>query len=142
MNAVAGVLLLIGLASFGALAWIARLALERPFDIAAIVVPAVFAIFGSFCLYIAWRVFRMKEEGATEPRPAGRPAGPRRVTLSHACSTTGVVLLILAVLLPEAFYPVVLLFVGLAFLAVAHALTPCVERIEQLRKARASARQL
>lgn len=138
MNVVAGVVAFIGLASLGALAWMARMALERPFDIGAFVVLAVFAVFGAFCLYIAWRVFRTNEE----PTPAVRPAARRRVTLSHACSTIGVVLLILAVLLPEAFYPVVLLFVGLAFLAMAHALTPCVERIEQLRKTRASLRQL
>jgi hypothetical protein len=46
----------------------------------------------------------------------------------------------LSVLVP--WQPVVLLFLGLALLAVSHALTPCVERMEQLRKARASMRQL
>ena len=140
MKAVGSVIACIGLASFGALAWVARMALERPVDIGAIVVLAVFAAFGTFCMYIAWRVFRTKEPApveAVEP-----PASPRRVTASHACSTIGVVLLILSAVLPEAFYPVVLLFAGIAFLAVAHALTPCVERLEQLRKARASTRQL
>lgn len=138
MNAIAGVVLFIGLASFGALAWMARAALERPVDVGAIVVLTVFAVFGAFCMYIAWRVLRTREG----PTPAVPSAGPRRVSLSHACSTSGVVLLILAAVLAEAFYPVVLLFAGIALLAVAHALTPCVERLEQLRKARASLRQL
>lgn len=142
MNAVAGVVAFIGLASFGALAWMARMALERPLDIGAIVVLAVFALFGTFCMYIAWRVFRTKEEPRAQPQPAESSAGPRRVTLSHACSTIGVLLLILSAVLPETFYPVVLLFVGIAFLAVAHVLTPCEERLEKLRKARASIRQL
>jgi hypothetical protein len=36
----------------------------------------------------------------------------------------------------------VLLFGGLALLAVSHVLTPCQERIEKLRRARASVHQL
>lgn len=54
---------------------------------------------------------------------------PGRVTLSRGCATAGVVLLMLSVLLPERWHPVVLLFIGLALLAVSHVLTPvCEER--------------
>lgn len=142
MKAIAAVLCLLGLGSFGALAWVARASLDKPLDAGPITVAAVFAAFGSFCLYIAWRVLRTKEEPRAQPQSADSSASPRRITLSRASSTTGVVLLILSAVLPEAFYPVALLFVGIAFLAVAHALTPCVERLEQLRKARPSIRQL
>jgi hypothetical protein len=47
----------------------------------------------------------------------------------------------LAFLLPSEWYPAVPFFAGLVLLAVAHVLTPCVERLEQLRKARASIRE-
>jgi hypothetical protein len=67
---------------------------------------------------------------------------PRRVTLSQGCATAGVLLLMLSVLLPERWHPVVLLFIGLALLAVSHVLTPCEERIAKLRRARALDRQL
>jgi hypothetical protein len=53
-----------------------------------------------------------------------------------------VLLLILAVLVPAAWGPVLLLFAGIACLVVSHVLTPCEERMERLRKARASMRQL
>jgi hypothetical protein len=48
---------------------------------------------------------------------------------------------VLSALLPEHLYPVVLLFAGIALLAVSHALTPCEERIDKLRKVRDSMRQ-
>jgi len=65
-----------------------------------------------------------------------------RAMRSQACATAGVLLLMLSALLPERAYPVVLLFIGLALLAVSHVLTPCEERLEKLRRARASLRQL
>lgn len=67
---------------------------------------------------------------------------PRRVTLSQGCAAGGVLLLILSVLLPDHWYPVVLLFLGLALLAVSHVLTPCEEPIAKLRRARSLERQL
>jgi hypothetical protein len=138
-------MLCIGLASFGVLAWAARkvMSLDRALDIGDFLVLAVFAIFGSFCVGMAWRVFgnasRISDRSEEQAAPA---APPKRVTLSSGCAAAGVLLLMLSVLVPAAWYPVVFLFLGIAFLAVSHALTPCVERIEQLRKARASGRQL
>ena len=112
-------------------------------DAGDVVFLSVFAIFGSFCVFLGWRLLR------TPPNPEAPAAAhlapapsPRRVTLSSACSTAGVILLVLAALLPERFYPVVPLFVGIALLAVSHALTPCEERVDKLRKMRASMRQL
>jgi hypothetical protein len=140
-----GVMFCIGLAAFGVLAWGARrmISLERAVDIGDAVVFGVFAIFGAFCLLMGWRLLRSRSTGfiaaATEPAPAP-PA--RRVTLSQGCAAVGVVLLILCVLVPGHWYPVLWFFLGLALLAVSHVLTPCVERLEQLRKARDSMRQL
>jgi hypothetical protein len=143
------VVFLMGLASFGVLAWAARKAvsLERALDAGDIVVFGVLAAFGSFCVWVAWQLFRDRPQpqgSAAAASPASRLPGsrPKRVTISNACSAAGVLLLMLSVLLPAHWYPVVLLFLGLAFLAVAHALTPCEERLEKLRKARASLRQL
>lgn len=148
-------LLCIGLAAFAVLIWATRkvMALERALDAGDVVVLSVFAIFAAACARMAWRLFRnppspQDSMGAGSPTPAApqsqdAPAAPpRRVTLSHGCAAAGVLLLILAVLAPEHWYPGALLFLGLALLAVSHVLTPCVERIEQLRKARASERQL
>jgi hypothetical protein len=144
MKTVGGVMFCIGLASFGVLAWAARkvMTLDRVLDIGDIVVLSVFAIFGLFCLGMAWRLFgdASRASGRSEEQPAPA-APPKRVTLSSGCAAAGVLLLMLSVLVPTAWYPVVFLFLGIAFLAVSHALTP-VERIEQLRKARASVRQL
>jgi hypothetical protein len=145
MKTVAGVMLCIGLASFGVLAWAARkvMSLDRVLDIGDIVVLSVFAIFGLFCLGIGWRIFGDPSPAPSPSEEQAAPAAPpRRVTLSSGCAAAGVLLLMLSVLVPAAWYPVVFLFFGIAFLAVSHALTPCVERIEQLRKARASGRQL
>lgn len=139
-----GIILCVGLASFGVLAWVSRkgMGLDRVLDAGDIVIMSVFTIFGSFCVLMAWRLFRSPPtlEGFPE---RGAPAPPRRrVTLSNACATAGVILLVLAALLPEHWYPVVMLFVGIALLAVSHALTPCEERIDKLRKMRDSMRQL
>lgn len=40
-------------------------------------------------------------------------------------------------LVPADWYPVALLFIGIALLAIAHVVTPCEERLEKLRKTRA-----
>jgi hypothetical protein len=145
---VGGVMVCIGLASFAVLVFAARrlISLERLLDVSDFVVLGVFAAFGSFCCGLGWRLLRSRAAPSPEaPPPAcgpAEPAAPRRVTLSHACAAGGVFLLILSVLLPAHWYPVASFFAGLALLAVSHGLTPCVERLEQLRKARASERQL
>ena len=141
---VSGIILCVGLASFGVLAWVSRkgMGLDRVLDAGDIVVMSVFTIFGSFCVLMAWRLFRSPPTLQGFPEQDA-PAPPRRrVTLSNACATAGVILLVLSALLPEHWYPVVLLFVGIALLAVSHALTPCEERIDKLRKMRDSMRQL
>ena len=144
---VAGVAILcLGLVSFGVLAWASRsgMGLERTLDPGDVVFMSVFAIFGSFCVFMGWRLFRSQPsaEGATVATQVAPAPPPKRVvTLSTACSTAGVIFLVLAALLPEHFYPVVLLFAGIALLAVSHALTPCEERIDKLRKVRDSMRQ-
>ena len=141
-----GVVFCIGLVSFGVLAWASRagLGLERTLDPGDVVFMSVFAIFGSFCVLMGWRLFRSppSPQGAPLAAQAAPAPPPKRVTLSTACSTAGVICLVLAALLPERFYPVVMLFVGIALLAVSHALTPCEERIDKLRKVRDSMRQL
>jgi hypothetical protein len=135
---IGGVLLLIGLASFGVLAWA-----SRSIGLNAVVL-GVFAVFGAACVILAWRLFRIPASlpaAAAQPAagaPSPRPPSPRRVRLSHACSTAGVLLLMACALVPTHWHPVVLLFLGIAFLAVAHVLTPCEERLEKLRKARAN----
>ena len=130
---IGGVLLLIGLASFGVLAWA-----SRSIGLNAVVL-GVFAVFGAACVLLAWRLFRIPASlPATSAQPAAGAPSPRRVTLSHACSTAGVLLLMACALVPTHWHPVVLLFLGIAFLAVAHVLTPCEERLEKLRKARAN----
>lgn len=130
---IGGVLLLIGLASFGVLAWA-----SRSIGLNAVVL-GVFVVFGAACVLLAWRLFRIPASlPATSAQPAAGAPSPRRVTLSHACSTAGVLLLIACALVPAHWHPVVLLFLGIAFLAVAHVLAPCEERLEKLRKARAN----
>ncbi len=141
-----GVVFFIGLVSFGVLAWASRSGMgpERTLDAGDVVFMSVFAIFGLFCVLMGWRLFRSQPSFQSAPvAPQDAPAlPPRRVTLSTVCSTAGVIFLVLAALLPEQFYPVVLLFAGIALLAVSHALTPCEERIDTLRKVRDSMRQL
>jgi len=144
---VAGVVILcLGLASFGVLAWASRtgMGLDRTLDPGDVIFLSVFAIFGSFCVLMGWRLFRSQPsfQGTPVAPQAAAALPPKRVTLSTACSTAGVIFLVLAALLPERFYPVVLLFAGIALLAVSHALTPCEERIDKLRKVRDSMRQL
>ena len=139
------VILCLGLASFGVLAWASRtgMGLDRTLDPGDVIFMSVFAIFGSFCVFMGWRLFRSQPSvaGATVAAQVA-PAPPRkRATLSTACSTAGVIFLVLAALLPEHLYPVVFLFAGIALLAVSHALTPCEERIDKLRKVRDSMRQ-
>jgi hypothetical protein len=141
-----GVIFCIGLVAFGVLAWASRSGMgpERTLDPGDVVFLSVFAIFGLFCVLMGWRLLRSQpsiQSATVSPQdPPALP--PRRVTLSTVCSTAGVIFLVLAALLPERFYPVVLLFAGIALLAVSHALTPCEERIDKLRKVRDSMRQL
>ena len=148
MRNVGAVLFCIGLAAFAVLALAARkvMALERALDFGDVVVLAVFALFGAFCAGMGAVFWHRADARPLAQLPSGEqeaPApAPRRVTLSHGCAAAGVLLLMLSVLLPAHWYPVALFFLGLALLAVSHGLKPCVERIEQLRKARASERQL
>ena len=130
---IGAVLLFIGLAAFGVLAWASQ-------SIGANEVAlGVFGVFGAVCLLLAWRLFLISAPTpAATTRPAVAAPSPRRVKLSHACSTAGVLLLIACALVPEHWYPVALLFIGIALLAIAHVLTPCEERLEKLRKARAN----
>ena len=146
---VSGVIFGIGLAAFAVLAWVMRKStLDRALDPGDVAVMSVFAVFGTFCVFTAWRLFRSAagEEASTAATPMTEQDAEvppsRRVTLSSACATVGVLLLVLAAVLPERWYPVVALFVGIALLAVSHALTPCEERIDKLRKMRGSMRQL
>ena len=128
---IGAVLLFIGLASFAVLAWVSQY-------MNAFMVLGVLAVFGAACVLLAWHLFRIfAPPSVATTQPAAAAPSPRRITLSHACSTAGVLLLIACALVPEHWYPVVLLFVGVAFLASAHVLTPCEERLEKLRKARA-----
>ena len=139
------VILCLGLVSFGVLAWASRtgMGLDRTLDPGDVIFMGVFAIFGSFCVFMGWRLLRSRPsiESATVAAQAAAAPPPKRVTLSTACSTAGVIFLVLAALLPEHFYPVILLFAGIEMLAVSHALTPCEERIDKLRKVRDSMRQ-
>ena len=143
---VGGVMLCIGLASFGALVWASRkvMSLDRALDVGDVVILSVFAIFASFCVWMGWRLFRSPPSIVPVPsqKQGPPPVPPRRVTLSQLCAAVGVLLLMACVLVPAHWYPVILLFLGLAFLVVSHGLTPCVERLEKLRKARDSVRQL
>lgn len=153
-----GVLLCIGLAAFAVLALASRkvMLLERGVEIGDIAVLGVFAAFASFCAIIGWRLLRSAASSPPE-RVASIPAerlasipsegqdavpAARRFTVSQGCAAGGVLLLVLCVLVPAHWYPVVLFFAGLALLAISHGLTPCVERLEQLRNARDSLRQL
>ena len=146
MRLIGVVVFAIGAASFGALLWICRRVLlsSRAWDLGDLAIIGVFAAFGAFCLWSGWRLFRSARDVVEVPVP--EPASPstpaRRVTVSHAFAAAGVALLMLSVLVPAEWYPVVLLFAGLACLVVSHVLTPCEERMEKLKKARASMRQL
>lgn len=144
MKAVSAVVFLVGLAAFAVLGWALRKAMifERTADAGDVLIFSIFAIFGSFCVWLGWRLFRIRTDAhPSAAAPLAAPS-PKRITMSHGCSTAGVILLMLSVLLPEHLYPVVFLFLGLALLAAAHVFTPCEERLEKLRKARASLPQL
>jgi hypothetical protein len=145
MKLVGSVVLCIALASFAVFAWVMRrvISLDRALDFGDVVLLGVFAIFGAFCVGLAWRLLRDRSFASASSEEQAAPAAlPKRVTLSRGCAAAGVLLLMLSVLIPADWHPVVFFFLGIALLAVSHALTPCVERIEQLRKARASMRQL
>lgn len=138
------VLLLIGLAVFVVLAFAARklMGLERAPDVGDAAVLCVFAAFGSLCALLGWRLLR-EQSAAIAAEAAPVPAAPsRRVSLSRACAAAGVALIVLAILLSSYWNTVAVLFAGLALLAVSHGLTPCVERLDLLRKARDAERQL
>ena len=141
---VAGGVLAIGLGSLAVLVWMARKAasLERALDIGDGMVLGVLAVFGGFCAWLGWQLYRDAPASGPVPPETSAPAAPRRVRLAQGCAAVGVLLLVGSVLVPADWYPVLLLFAGLALLAVSHALTPCVERLEQLRRARESMRQL
>jgi hypothetical protein len=51
--------------------------------------------------------------------------------ISSMCAVAGVLLLVLAGMLPAAWYPAIPLFLGLALLVVSHVLTPCRDQITQ-----------
>lgn len=139
---VAAVLGVVGACSLGIFAWAVHRAVFvrglNPGDAAM----SVFALFGALCLVLAWQLI-LASPSVVPQRTSEAEAKPtKRVSISRVCAAIGVVLMMLAVLLPEAWHPVVFLFLGIAFLAVSHVLTPCVERLEQLKKARESMRQL
>ena len=146
---VGGAVFCIGLASFGVFAWLLStvMGLARPLDVGDVLVLGVLAAFGGFCVAIGWVFSRTalaeppQFESMAEQNEVSQPL-PKRVTVSQWCAAAGVVLIILSVVLPAHWYPVGFFFVGLALLAVSHALTPCVERMQQLRRARNSERQL
>jgi hypothetical protein len=141
VTVIGSVLFLLGAISFGVLSWAMAkiMLLDRAAHAGDVAVLAVLAIFGSFCVAIGWLIFRIKDE--TPPRPAVKTPS-KRVSLSQGCATVGVLMLMLSVLVPAHWHPVVLLFAGLALLAVSHVLTPCEERIAKLRRARSSMEQL
>ena len=61
---------------------------------------------------------------------------PKRMSL--ACAAPGVVMVVLAGVLPPHWHPVPLLFAGLALIAVSHVLTPCRDQITRWWRARIS----
>lgn len=119
--------------------------LDKGVDAGDVAVLAVFAVFGLLCAMLGWRLLRDNAASPVASAPRIEPASAmptKRVTISQGCAAAGVVLVILSVLLPADWYRAGSFFAGLALLAISHGLTPCVERIEQLRKARDSMRQL
>ena len=59
-------------------------------------------------------------------------------TVSRVCAGVGVVLLLLAAVLPSAWEPAIPLFIGLALIAVSHVLTPCQDQITRWWRSRIS----
>lgn len=58
--------------------------------------------------------------------------------ISFACAAPGVVMVVLATVLPARWYSVPLLFAGLALIAISHILTPCRDQITRWWRARIS----
>lgn len=63
---------------------------------------------------------------------------PRITLLSSACAALGVLMVVLATLLPAHWHPIPLLFAGLALIAVSHVLTPCQDQITRWWRSRIS----
>lgn len=61
-----------------------------------------------------------------------------RASVSSLCACAGVILLLLACGLPEDWYPVFPLFLGLGLIAVSHVLTPCQDQITRWWRERIS----
>ena len=80
-----GGVILLGLAAFGVLAWASRtgVGLDRTLDPGDVVFMSVFAIFGSFCVFMGWRLFRSQPNPRRDAAAQVAPASPpKRVTLS------------------------------------------------------------
>jgi len=61
-----------------------------------------------------------------------------RIKISNGCAVVGVLLLVLASVLPAGWYPVLPLFLGLALIVVSHVLTPCQDQITRWWRRRIS----
>jgi len=61
-----------------------------------------------------------------------------RIKISNGCAVVGVLLLVLASVLPAGSYPVLPLFLGLALIVVSHVLTPCQDQITRWWRRRIS----
>ena len=57
-----------------------------------------------------------------------------KTAVSSACACIGVLLVVIAAVSPDRWYPEVMLMAGLALLMVSHVLTPCLDRIAVWRK--------
>ena len=58
--------------------------------------------------------------------------------ISFACAAPGVVMVVVATVLPQDWHPVPLLFTGLALIALSHVLTPCRDQITRWWRSRIS----
>ena len=58
--------------------------------------------------------------------------------ISFACAGPGVVMVVLATVFPSHWYPIPILFTGLALIAISHVLTPCRDQITRWWRARIS----
>ena len=65
-------------------------------------------------------------------------AEPARNRISSACAAVGVLLLLVAWVLPDEWHPLFPFFVGLALIAISHVLTPCHDQITQWWRRRIS----
>jgi len=61
-----------------------------------------------------------------------------RLEISNGCAVVGVLLLVLASVLPAGWYPVLPLFLGLALIVLSHVLTPCQDQITRWWRGRIS----